>query len=60
MTRTGKDNKNKKESRDRGERLAAALRENLYRRKARERGRASPATGSTKNGAPVPNRDGDH
>jgi len=59
MTRAGKDNKNKKESRER-ERLAAALRENLRRRKAQERGRASQAADTTKSGGQAPRDDRNH
>jgi hypothetical protein len=59
MARVGNDNKNEKESSRRGERLGAALRENLHRRKARERGRAPPATDTTKNGR-IPPDDSDH
>jgi len=58
--KNNKNNKGKKESSTRGERLAAALRENLHRRKAQERGRASPATDTTKNGSRVPPDDSDH
>jgi hypothetical protein len=57
MVRVGKDNKNEKQSRGRDERLAAALRENLHRRKAQERGRGSPATGITKGKNRVPEND---
>ena len=54
MTRAGKTNKDEKKSSGRSERLAAALRENLRRRKARERGRGSPATDTAKNRGQVP------
>jgi len=57
MVRTGKDNKNEKQSGGRNERLAAALRENLRRRKAQERGRVSPAAGSPKDKNRVPEND---
>jgi len=52
MVRVGKDNKNEKQSGSRDERLAAALRENLQRRKAQKRGRGSP--GAPKGKDPVP------
>jgi hypothetical protein len=54
MARAGKDNRNENESIRRGERLAAALRENLRRRKAQERGRSSPATDTGKSEPRVP------
>ena len=42
----------------RNERLKAALRENLRRRKAQERGRdAAPASGNQKSEADAPNKD---
>jgi hypothetical protein len=43
MSRTGKDSKPKKNG-NRSERLAAALRENLRRRKAQERARGEAGT----------------
>jgi hypothetical protein len=47
MTRSGKDQENKPAHKPAGReaRLAAALRENLRRRKAQERGRDMPAEG---------------
>jgi hypothetical protein len=42
MARPGENDKKPKKSGGRGERLAAALRENLRRRKAQERGRVAP------------------
>jgi hypothetical protein len=57
MARVGKDIKNEKQSGGRNERLAAALRENLHRRKAQERGRGSPVAGSPKGKEQVPEND---
>ena len=48
MSQSGKD-KDRKETERRSQRLAAALRENLRRRKAQERGRAS-STSEAKEG----------
>ena len=42
MTQAGEDDKKPEKSGGRGARLAAALRENLRRRKAQERGRNAP------------------
>jgi len=54
MTGTGGDSKKGAKSGGRSQRLAAALRENLRRRKAQERGRApSPAP------RPMPTPNGD-
>jgi hypothetical protein len=47
MTRSGKSHDNAKKPASREARLAAALRENLRRRKAQERGRGAPAEGDT-------------
>jgi hypothetical protein len=57
MTRAGKNDSHEKKSGSRGERLAAALRENLRRRKAQERGRGSPPANIAKNRGPVPRND---
>ncbi|HXZ45765.1 MAG TPA: hypothetical protein VEH02_03445 [Pseudolabrys sp.] len=57
MVRVGKDNKNEKQSGGRNQRLTAALRENLRRRKAQERGRGSPAAGTPKDKDRVPEND---
>ena len=57
MVRAGKDNKNEKQSGRRSERLAAALRENLRRRKAQERGRGPSAPGVPQGKDQVPEND---
>jgi hypothetical protein len=57
MAHVGRDSKGKKESSGRSQRLAAALRENLRRRKAQERGRGSPATDTAKNSGQAPHDD---
>jgi len=57
MVRAGKDDTNEKQSGVRNERLAAALRENLRRRKAQERGRASPVADMPKDKDRVPQND---
>jgi len=49
MSKPGKDKDSKKPA-GRGERLAAALRENLRRRKAQERGRASSTSDAEEGG----------
>jgi hypothetical protein len=51
MTRMGEDHKKPAKSGGRSQRLAAALRENLRRRKAQERGRA-PSPGPRPTPAP--------
>jgi hypothetical protein len=57
MTRVGKNDDNEKKSSSRSKRLATALRENLRRRKAQERGRGLPAADTAKDGGPVPRND---
>jgi len=57
MVRVGKDNKNDKQSGGRNERLRAALRENLRRRKAQERGRGSSASPPPEGKDRVPEND---
>ena len=49
MSKPGKD-KDRKETSGRSQRLAAALRENLRRRKAQERGRASSTSDAEEGG----------
>ncbi len=46
MTSTGKDDNKSEKSAGRSRRLAAALRENLRKRKAQERGRAVSGAGN--------------
>jgi hypothetical protein len=56
MTHSGKNQDNARKSGGRKERLAAALRENLRKRKAQERGRG----GRTNNDAPAEAGEADH
>lgn len=56
MGRVG-DNNDAKKAGNREGRLAAALRENLRRRKAQERGRSAPATESPKKPGSAPRED---
>ena len=58
MTRAGEGDKKPKKSGGRSARLAAALRENLRRRKAQERGRdAPPPAGARTKAAGPPEND---
>ena len=60
MTRVGENDKKAKKSGGRSQRLAAALRENLRRRKAQDRGRgAEPVPGARTKPAPEPHDDKD-
>jgi hypothetical protein len=52
MTHMGENGKKTNKSGSRSERLAAALRENLRRRKAQERGRERPAPADRQPRAP--------
>ena len=52
MTRVGENDKKAKKSGGRSQRLAAALRENLRRRKAQERARNAPQAPESRSPAP--------
>ena len=52
MTRVGENNKKAKKSGGRSQRLAAALRENLRRRKEQERTRHAPQAPESRSPAP--------